>query len=442
MNRKLLLIYLFIIVTPLTIQAQGEDEDEGGYEDLLFKEVEVENPVYYPVVSIGTGIFNYIGEFNNDLSGMGSMPPFKFNVYHFLDGENIYRMNLFVMTGNLNGSLHNIENPERYDNITNFQTELFAVGLNLEYGFGHFYSQRPKFRPFFALGGEVLVFDPKSDYGYNWDDQIIHRDYDFEYNLRSANVFELNTFGQNTGALTFDFGFDFVLGERVEVRVGNSFHYTFTDLIDGIPHKDGNGNVVGDGRNDMINFTYVTFGWDPFSESETEVEEQLYADVSDEMDYTAIADEDRDGVLDLSDECLGTPSGVEVDDNGCPLDQDDDGVPDYKDDEPDSPKDAIVDENGVALTDEEVADYVNYDRVAVDREDAYMIPVSAGLRSSEYANVEGDLEIPDKFKAVDKDNNGEISYDELLDAIDDFFNDESDYNANDIYELNDFFFAQ
>ncbi|MFO8235345.1 MAG: hypothetical protein R6U04_08080 [Bacteroidales bacterium] len=442
MRSRLLIVFLIILILPVTAYAQREDEEEGGYEDLLFKEVEVENPVYYPVLSVGTGMFNYFGEFDNVLSGMGSMPPLKFNVYHFLDQQNIFRINVFVMTGNLNGNLNEIEDPERYSNITNFQTELFAVGLNLEYGFGHFYEQTPKFRPFFALGGEVLVFDPKSDFGYNWEDQVVHRDYDFEHNLRSANDFNLSSFGQNTAAVTFDAGFDFVFGERVEVRVGNSFHYTFTDLIDGIPYKDGDGNIVGDSRNDMLNYTYVTFGWDPFSESETETEEQLFADVSDDFDYTAIADEDRDGVLDLHDDCLETPSGVEVDDNGCPFDEDGDGVPDYRDEEPDTPEGSIVDENGIALNDEEVTEYINYDRVAVNREDAYMIPVSEGWRTSKYSTEDGELEIPDKFKPVDKDNNGEISYDELLDAIDDFFNDESDFTANDIYELNDFFFAQ
>jgi len=71
-----------------------------------------------------------------------------------------------------------------------------------------------------------------------------------------------------------------------------------------------------------------------------------------------------------------------------------------------------------------------------------MVPVSAGWRSSKYSNMEGDIEIPEKFKSVDNDNDGEISYEELLDTIDAYFNNESDFTANDIYELNDFFFAQ
>ncbi|GAA4371968.1 OmpA family protein [Hymenobacter koreensis] len=42
-------------------------------------------------------------------------------------------------------------------------------------------------------------------------------------------------------------------------------------------------------------------------------------------------DEDKDGVSDKRDKCPGTPAGVAVDANGCPLDGDKDGVPDYQD---------------------------------------------------------------------------------------------------------------
>jgi OOP family OmpA-OmpF porin len=60
-------------------------------------------------------------------------------------------------------------------------------------------------------------------------------------------------------------------------------------------------------------------------------------------------DTDRDGVLDQSDKCPDTPSGVKVDKNGCPLDSDGDGVYDYKDKCPDTPKEAKVDSDGCPL---------------------------------------------------------------------------------------------
>jgi hypothetical protein len=447
-------VFILFLLLPAAVIAQEEEEDqqEGqSYEDLLFREVEVENPMYYPVLSVGTGILNYMGEFSNDLEGFGTLPPLKINVYHFLDNQHNFRINIFGMSGNLNGSFHNIPEEEvlneRYEGITNFQTELLALGLNFEYGFGHFYEQRPKFRPFLALGGEVLIYNPKSDYmkngsPYDWQDQVTLRDYNYDYNLRDADLFDLSNFNQNTAALTFDLGFDFALSQRVSVRVANGLHYAFSDLIDGIPYKDGNGTVVGNQMSDIINFTYVTFGWDPFSESETKTIERLFADISEDFDYSAIADQDRDGITDLHDDCPDNPQGVAIDTTtGCPLDSDNDGVPDYKDKERSS-EGAIVNEQGVEMTTDEVISSMNYNLVAVDRNDSYMIPVTSTPTSSEYSNVDGELEIPDRFKSVDRDGDGDISYDELLGAIDRFFSGQSDFTANDIYSLSDFFFAQ
>ncbi|MDX5481274.1 MAG: OmpA family protein [Hymenobacteraceae bacterium] len=46
------------------------------------------------------------------------------------------------------------------------------------------------------------------------------------------------------------------------------------------------------------------------------------------------ADTDGDGVPDRRDQCPDTPTGVQVDRNGCPIDTDADGVPDYQDECP------------------------------------------------------------------------------------------------------------
>ncbi len=50
--------------------------------------------------------------------------------------------------------------------------------------------------------------------------------------------------------------------------------------------------------------------------------------------------------------------------------------------------------------------------------------------------------IPDKFKPVDTDKDGYISFDEMLKEIDRYFDFDSQLTAGDIYELNSFFFAQ
>ena len=57
-------------------------------------------------------------------------------------------------------------------------------------------------------------------------------------------------------------------------------------------------------------------------------------------------DSDRDGVYDYLDKCPGTPAGVKVDRDGCPLDSDGDGVPDYLDKCPGTPAGVKVDRYG------------------------------------------------------------------------------------------------
>ena len=53
-----------------------------------------------------------------------------------------------------------------------------------------------------------------------------------------------------------------------------------------------------------------------------------------EYDFGKTLDSDMDGVSDKKDKCPNTPTGVAVDENGCPIDTDGDGVPDYIDDCP------------------------------------------------------------------------------------------------------------
>lgn len=53
-----------------------------------------------------------------------------------------------------------------------------------------------------------------------------------------------------------------------------------------------------------------------------------------EFDFGKKKDADMDGVIDKKDKCPGTPAGVKVDENGCPLDSDGDGVADHIDDCP------------------------------------------------------------------------------------------------------------
>lgn len=60
-------------------------------------------------------------------------------------------------------------------------------------------------------------------------------------------------------------------------------------------------------------------------------------------------DTDGDGVVDKSDACPDTPTGVAVDASGCPIDSDGDGVADYLDKCPGTPAGVKVDANGCTV---------------------------------------------------------------------------------------------
>jgi OOP family OmpA-OmpF porin len=76
-------------------------------------------------------------------------------------------------------------------------------------------------------------------------------------------------------------------------------------------------------------------------------------------DVAEMADSDGDGVPDDKDKCPGTPAGVKVDEDGCPLDSDGDGVPDYRDKCPGTPAGAKVDANGCEIIADLTIDLVN-----------------------------------------------------------------------------------
>lgn len=59
-----------------------------------------------------------------------------------------------------------------------------------------------------------------------------------------------------------------------------------------------------------------------------------------------VLDTDGDGVPNIDDKCPGTPPGVTVDSDGCPLDSDGDGVYDYLDKCPGTPAGTPVDTHG------------------------------------------------------------------------------------------------
>jgi len=453
MKKNNLWILIILLILPITsVLAQEEEE----LDSLLRKKVVVENPVYKPVVGFGAGILNFYGDVRNDfIDPMIGNYAFRLNVSTFIDKKTRnFAGNFFLYTGALTGNERSFNDPAR--NL-NFRSEIISFGINGEYNFGHiFRKENAVVRPFISAGVEVIAFNSKGDLVdaegrqyYYWSDgsirdidevykntmpnHILTRDWNFETDLREQNLYNLGSYSRTTFAIPVDLGLDFRVNYRVKMRLGASGHFTFTDLIDNVSWQ-GKG-ITGNERNDHFTFAYLTMHLDLFSDPKERVEELKFAQL-DDFDYTMFEDEDRDGVIDASDDCPHTPAGVEVDTLGCPYDTDNDGVPDYIDREKSTEAGAFVDDYGVTLTEDQVIAKLNFPE-AVERKDLalYNTVLEAGNRMTFD-------QLPAKLHKLDTDNDAYLSFDEMLKAINDFFDYRSELNTDEVYNMIDFFFAQ
>jgi len=97
-----------------------------------------------------------------------------------------------------------------------------------------------------------------------------------------------------------------------------------------------------------------------------------------------------------------------------------------------------VNDNGVEITEEDLIAKLDQS-MAVGRNE---IDFYIRRPASYTARRTGNVQIPEKFKALDTDKDNYISFDEMLKEIDRYFDFESRLTADDIYELNSFFFSQ
>jgi hypothetical protein len=452
MKIKNSVILTILLISPI-ISVIAQDEDE--LDSLLRKKIVVENPVYKPVIGFGAGVMNFYGDVRNSfINPMVGNYAFKLNVSTFLDKRRNFLGNFFLYTGALSGNEQSFEDPSR--NL-NFRSEIISFGINAEYNFGHIFKKETSvIKPFISAGFEIVAFNSKGDLldskgrnYYYWSDgsirdideadknnlpnNVLQRDWNFETDLREQNLYNLGNYNRTTFAIPVDIGIDFKVNERVKMRLATSGHFTFTDLIDNVSWK-GEG-IVGNERNDHYTFTYLTMHLDLFSQPKVKVEKLMFAEL-DSFDYTMFEDEDLDGVFDATDDCPGTPTGVDVDTLGCPYDDDSDGVPNFLDKESDTAPDAFVDDQGVTMTEEEVIASLDFSE-AVARQDIalYYTVLEAGRQMSF-------SDLPEKFHSLDTDTDAYLSFDELLKAINDFFDYRSVLVTDEVYRMINFFFAQ
>lgn len=104
-----------------------------------------------------------------------------------------------------------------------------------------------------------------------------------------------------------------------------------------------------DRYNDLLYTIGLNFSFGGAKKAMPEVATTRAAEPAAAAVVEVVRDSDGDGVVDDRDRCPGTPSGVQVDRDGCPLDSDRDGVYDYLDKCPGTPAGVKVDRDGCSL---------------------------------------------------------------------------------------------
>lgn len=436
----------------LPFVSQGQEVD---YDSLLQRVDTVENPVFKPVISLSYGVLNFRGDVVSSLvTPLTGNSAWMINVATFIDRKNRYFIaNFNFLSGKLTANEYSSTDLSR--NL-NFETTLFSIGANVEYRFGHWISEDFFIRPYILLGLESVNFSSKGDMNdasgdpyFYWSDgtirdqtqpsgdaEILYRDYTYETDLRKneQNMYALGNYSQRTIGIPIGAGLNFRVSNRTSFSLGATYHFTMSDYIDNVAYEGT--SVQGEKGMDAFVFSNLTVHFDLFSDPSTRTVDLLYADA--DFDDLFFDDEDGDFVLDVSDRCPGTPYGVVVDTVGCPLDGDQDGVPDYQDMELETAQGAWVDEQGRTVTEDAFYASLEYREHAMPRDEveAYTLTIR-----DDYA-LRRSNEIPEKFLPLDEDVDGYISFDELLKAIDLYFDFQLDLNIAEIRELNDFFFAQ
>jgi hypothetical protein len=329
----------------------------------------------------------------------------------------------------------------------NFQSQIMQGHLMLTFNFDKVMKSDPLVSPFINVGIGYMMFNSYADLTnangdtiHYWKDgstrnlsenppnvftsKIIDRDYNYETKLKTNNV---------TGTLVIPAGagLKFHFGKNWAASIGANYNICLTNWID------------NSGKNSNSYLSANAGLQYEFKSKATEKENENYRDV----DFAQIdhLDTDKDGVPDDKDNCLGTPMGVTVDGNGCPVDTDKDGVPDYLDKEPNSVAGAQVDGYGVTLDEKEIQKRRDaWNNLAPERSKEFNVaPSKAYLDKVEAEKARRGIkkrEIPADLKVADFNHDGKISAAEITQVINAFFEGNNDFSIDLINKLIEFFF--
>jgi len=377
-KRVSILLLSFFLVLNFSLFSQT---DTSNIENANPKTSEQNSPktestgfVFKPTIGLGTGMFSYYGDVYEKHFQAPMVSRIAYELFVSQPFNDYLNFNFYVLFGKLGANERNTSNGRN----VNFQSEIRAGGVNLQYNFGNFLPAKRTASPYITLGIESFeflsktdLFDKNGNRYYYWSDGTIRnidqnapnastaielkRDYTYESDIRETNPDGFGKYPERSFAIPVGAGAQFKINDYWDFRIGATMHFTFTDYIDGISNKSI-GNRVGNSKNDHFMMSSFSLHYNLGTKKRNPKQPDEKGNFED-VDFYAldVEDMDKDGIVDSKDDCPGTPPGVPVDEKGCPLDDDADGVPNYMDDELNTPAGMLVDIKGVQLNDSTLA---------------------------------------------------------------------------------------
>ena len=432
MIKKISLIVVLLLVIVEVVVSQNETN---------------KGPRQLPSIAIGTGVLSFDGDIGIGLN-LTSLSRVR-SGYSLTVEQRIGKI-IGVSVKGIYGKLADGERGATRN--LNFESKIMQADLNLVLHLDNdfLFKRSGIFSPYLYAGFGLLKFDSYGDlknkdgisYNY-WTDGtirtlpdtakealVIRRDYTYETKLNDSAKYSNTSF-----AVPIGIGVNIKIVDFLYIKLGASYYFTFTDWIDNFKSE----------KNDRYLFANLAIQYNfgkPYDDSNP---------VYNAVDFSLLdkLDSDGDGINDAMDFCPGTPPNVLVTPDGCPEDNDSDGIPDYLDDEPLTIVGRFVDEKGVAITEKMISESQRqYSSAATERSELfnenpsfkYLKKLEAKSRSTRKNNPKESTAIPPDLMFADLDSDGYISANELLNAIDSFFDGDSEIeNVNDVI---DFFFEQ
>ena len=222
-------------------------------------------------IGLCVGHTSYFGDLDNNSLHIPFYRPFGAQILMEREVFNSLRLSVGFFMGNIYGDERTAQRN------LNFKTSLLAPHIGLSCKLAQFYQRRLSL--FLFAGAEMIFFNASGDLKntigetyYYWADgtvrnlpdipsnqssaSVIKPDLKYEADYRNLNFDNVSPYPRTTLAIPAGLFIDANLNRGFDLRVGATYHYTFTDYLDNIT-ANSIGSRKGNAATDKFLFSYV-----------------------------------------------------------------------------------------------------------------------------------------------------------------------------------------